>query len=80
MATLVSGCAGLAGVALASTAQADPDLGDASGRWCPGQQIPLTGYPPHPVVWKMNICHDWYTIYNDRLDTWAVIEGKPPLA
>lgn len=80
MVALVPGCAGPASFTSAGTAHADPDLGGTSGRWCPGQEVPLTGYPPHPVVWKMTVCHEWYTIYNDRNDTWAVIEGKPPLA
>lgn len=78
---LVSGCAGLAGFALAGTAQADPeDVGGTSGRWCPGQELPLSGYPPHPKVWNMYMCHDWYTMYNADNDTWTVVEGIRPFA
>lgn len=77
---VVSGCAGLAGIAMASNASADPGPGGPSGRWCPGQDLPLTGYPPHPKVWNMRVCHDWYSILNSDNDTWAIIEGKPPFS
>lgn len=74
---LLCGAPGLAGFALANTAQADP--GSQTHRWCPGEPLPQTGYPSHPVVWPMHVCHDWYTIYDDRNDTMAVIQGEPPL-
>jgi hypothetical protein len=77
---VVSGCAGLADIAMATNASANPDPGGPSGRWCPGQDLPLTGYPPHPKVWNMRVCHDWYSILNSDNDTWAIIEGKLPFS
>ena len=77
---LMSGCAGMTGLALASTVRADPDSDGTSGRWCPGQPLPLTSYPPHPKVWQMDFCHDWYTLYNADNGTWTVVEGIRPFA
>jgi hypothetical protein len=68
---------GLGGLALASTALADPDPAGPSGRWCPGQALPMSGYPPHPKVWQMDVCHDWYSIWNLNNETWSVVEGTP---
>jgi hypothetical protein len=76
----MSGCVGLAGIAMASNASADPDPGGPSGRWCPGQDLPLAVYPPHPKVWNKRVCHDWYSIFNSDNETWAVIEGIPPFS
>lgn len=71
-------CATVCGLALAGPAQAAPDPGGGAGRWCPGQELPLSGYPPHPKVWRMDVCHDWYSIYNAANGTWSVVEGLPP--
>jgi hypothetical protein len=79
MASVIA-CASAAGFASAGSAQAAPDLGGGVGRWCPGQELPVSGYPPHPKVWQMDVCHDWYSIYNADNDTWSVVEGKPPFS
>lgn len=73
-------CATMAGFAFPGSAQAAPDLGGGVGRWCPGQELPLSGYPSHPKVWRMDVCHDWYSIYNVANGTWSVVEGLPPVA
>ena len=72
--------ASVAGFASAGTVQAAPDIGGGVGRWCPGQELPLSGYPQHPKVWRMDVCHDWYSIYNVANGAWAVVEGIPPFA
>lgn len=76
----VLACASAAGFGLTGSAQAAPDLGGGVGRWCPGQDLPVSGYPPHPKVWRMDVCHDWYTIYNAANGTWTAVEGVPPFA
>lgn len=72
-------CTSLAVFNSTASAQAAPD-GGGVGRWCPGQELPVSGYPPHPKVWRMDVCHDWYSIFNVANGTWTIVEGKPPLA
>jgi hypothetical protein len=75
-AALVSGGLGLAGLGLAAgTAQAQPSFVPLA-TWCPGQPVP--GYPP--VVWDMNVCHDYYETTNTPDHLTHVVEGEfaPP--
>jgi hypothetical protein len=57
---LVSGGLGLASLGLAAgTAHAWPN---GPYQWCPGQSLPQTGDPSHPVVWDMSRCHTWWHV------------------
>ena len=73
---LVSGGLGLAALGVAAgTAQAQPGFAPLA-TWCPGQSVP--GYPP--VVWDMNVCHDYYETTNTPDHLTHVVEGEftPP--
>ncbi len=41
-----------------------------------GERLPT----PPPKVWRMDVCHDWYSIFNVANGTWTIVEGKPPFA
>ena len=52
----VTGAVAAAGLALAGTAQANPNQAPANN-WCPGQALPF------PMIrWDMNVCHTWYMV------------------
>lgn len=76
-AVLIVGCGVLSSLVSTSTAAAEPVQGP-SGRWCPGEPEVMSGYPPHPKVWRTDVCHDWYGIWNAGNGTWTVVEGTPP--
>lgn len=57
---LLSGGVAATGVAMAAgTAHAWPF---GPYQWCPGQPLPQTGDPTHPVVWNMTVCHTYYKV------------------
>jgi hypothetical protein len=57
---LLSGGLGVASIGLsASIAQAWPY---GPYQWCPGQSLPQTGDPTHPVVWDMTVCHTYWKV------------------
>jgi hypothetical protein len=73
---LLSGGIAVAGLGLAAgTAQAQPGFAPLA-TWCPGQPVP--GYPP--VVWDINVCHDYYETTNTPDHLTHVVEGEftPP--
>lgn len=80
MMTSMFACVSVAGFTFAGSTHAAPDSLGGVGRWCPGQELPVSGYPAHPKVWRMDVCHDWYSLYNVANGTWTVVEGIPPFA
>ena len=64
---LVSGGLGVAGLGLASTAQACNGAwgpcGYGPNHWCPGDSLYMDqGGPYQGVEWDMNVCHTWYRV------------------
>src|SRR5262249_35844848 len=64
---LVSGGLAVAGLGLASTAQACNGAwgpcGYGPNHWCPGDSLYMDrGGPYQGVEWDMNVCHTWYRV------------------